>query len=98
MAVKLRLARAGTHNRPFYWIVAADERMPRDGRFIEKLGTYNPRTEPRDVKLKTERIHHWLDKGAKPTEAVREILRDQGVLKSRVKAKPASAVEPAGQS
>jgi len=83
MSVKLRLARAGTHKRPYYWIVAADTRMPRDGRFLEKLGTYDPLKKPSAVEMKTERIHHWLDQGAKPTDAVRELLRDQGVLKAR---------------
>jgi len=89
MAVKLRLTRAGAHKRPVYWIVAADSRMARDGRFLEKLGTYNPRTEPRSLTLKSDRIHHWLDKGATPTAAVRELLRDEGILKARVKAPPA---------
>ena len=87
MAVKLRLARAGTHKRPFYWIVAADARMPRDGRFLEKLGTYNPKTSPPEVQLKSERIHHWLDKGAQPTPPVRELLRNQGILRARAEAK-----------
>ena len=83
MSVKLRLARAGTHKRPFYWVVAADTRMPRNGRFLEKLGTYNPRTKPSSVTLKEDRIHYWLDQGAQPTDAVRELLRGQGLLKAR---------------
>jgi small subunit ribosomal protein S16 len=103
MAVKLRLARAGTHNRAYYWIVAADKRMPRDGRFLEKVGTYNPRTKPSTVDLKLERVQHWLDNGAEPTSAVRELLRGQGVLKARAEAKKAAkaaaapATEPAPQ-
>ena len=87
MAVKLRLARAGTHKRPYYWIVAAESAMPRDGRFLEKLGVYNPRTQPRTLDLKTDRIHFWMDRGALPTDAVRELLRDQGLLKLRAEAK-----------
>ena len=83
MAVKPRLARAGTHKRPYYWIVAADGRMPRDGRFLEKLGTYDPLKKPSAVEIKTERVHHWLDLGAKPTDAVRELFRDQGILRAR---------------
>lgn len=85
MAVKLRLSRTGTHKRPHYWIVAADIHTPRDGRYLEKLGTYDPSSNPRTSQLNTERIHHWLDKGAVPTDAVRELLRDQGILKARVK-------------
>ncbi len=83
MATKLRLARKGSNKNPFYWIVAVDSRMPRDGKFLEKLGTYNPRTDPREVLLKTDRINHWLDRGATPTDAVRKLLRNQGVLRAR---------------
>jgi small subunit ribosomal protein S16 len=95
MAVKLRLARTGTHKRPHFWIVATDSRNPRDGRYLEKLGTYDPKSEPRTSALKIERIHHWLDKGATPTDVVRELLRDQGILKARVK-KAEQPAEPAG--
>jgi len=93
MAAVLRLARAGTHKRPYFWIVAADNRMPRDGRYLEKLGTYNPRTKPSAVNLKTERIGYWLDQGARPSDAVRELLRGQGILKARAaeKAEPGAA-------
>jgi small subunit ribosomal protein S16 len=91
MAAVLRLARAGTHKRPYYWVVAADNRMPRDGRYLEKLGTYNPRTTPSAVNLKTERIAYWLDNGALPSDAVREILRGQGILKARAGAKAGKA-------
>jgi len=94
MAVKLRLARVGTHKRPFYWIVAAESAMPRDGRFLEKLGVYNPRTRPRTLDLKAERINFWMDRGALPTDAVRELLRDQGILKLRAEA--AAGTEGAG--
>ena len=98
MAVKLRLARAGTHKRPYYWIVAADGRMPRDGRYLEKLGVYDPKSNPRSSQLKSERIHYWLDKGATPTEAVRGLLREQGILKARVKKSDAPPAEPAPAS
>ena len=71
MSMKIRLARGGSKKRPFYRIVAADSRMPRDGRFIEKLGTYNPLL-PKDsedrVKMDVERVQHWLDQGAQPTD------------------------------
>jgi small subunit ribosomal protein S16 len=81
MAMKIRLARAGSKKRPFYRIVAADSRMPRDGRFIEKLGTYNPLL-PKDseerVKMDMERIQHWLDKGAQPTDRIARMLEAAG--------------------
>ncbi len=83
MAVKLRLARKGTTKKPFYWIVAQDVQMPRNGRFLEKLGTYNPRTDPASLELKTDRINLWLDKGATPTSPVRSLLREYGILKAR---------------
>lgn len=82
MAVKLRLKRTGGHKRPQYWIVAADSRMPRDGRFLEKLGTYNPGVKPRQVTLKNDRVRYWLKKGAQPTEVVLKLLREQGLLKA----------------
>ena len=82
MAIKIRLARGGSKKRPFYRIVAADSRMPRDGRFIEKLGTYNPLL-PKDsaerVKMDIERVQHWLDHGAQPTDRVARFLEAAGV-------------------
>ena len=82
MAMKIRLARGGSKKRPFYRIVAADSRMPRDGRFIEKLGTYNPLL-PKDseerVKMNMERIQYWLDKGAQPTDRIARMLEAAGV-------------------
>ena len=80
MAVKLRLQRKGRKKSPFYHIVAADNRAPRDGRFIEKLGTYNPLTVPATIVLNNERTYDWLMKGAQPTDTVRAILRFKGVL------------------
>lgn len=72
--VKLRLKRIGAKKRPFYRIVAADSRAPRDGKFLETVGTYDPRQQPSEVTLKEDRIRYWLDNGAQPTETVRGIL------------------------
>jgi small subunit ribosomal protein S16 len=94
MAVKIRLARGGTKKRPFYRIVAADERAPRDGRFIEKLGTYNPllaSDNAERVKLDVERIQHWLSKGAKPTDRVLRFLDQAGVMKREARHNPKKA-------
>lgn len=82
MAVKLRLSRKGAKKRPFYWIVAADERMPRDGRYLEKIGTYNPMLAKDDanrVSLDAERAKYWIDNGAQPTERVAIFLGKAGV-------------------
>lgn len=75
MAVRIRLARHGTTNRPFYRIVAADSRSPRDGRYIELLGTYDPLQDPTAVTLKPERINYWLGVGAKPSDTVKSIFK-----------------------
>ena len=75
MAVKIRLARHGAKKRPFYRIVAADSEAPRDGKFLENLGTYNPLLDPEEVTVKTERIKHWMEKGATPTATVKSILK-----------------------
>ncbi len=80
MAVKLRLQRKGRKKAPFYHIVVADARSPRDGRFIEKIGTYNPLTVPATIELDREKAYDWLIKGAQPTDTVRAILRFKGVL------------------
>lgn len=82
MAMKIRLARGGSKKRPFYRIVAADSRMPRDGRFIEKLGTYNPllaKDSEDRVKMDVERMQHWLGQGAQPTDRVARMLEAAGV-------------------
>ncbi len=81
MAVKLRLKRMGAKGRPFYRIVAADARSPRDGRFIETLGTYDPIVEPAEIKLNEELALSWLQKGAQPTDTVRSLLSKQGIMK-----------------
>ncbi|CVH75209.1 30S ribosomal protein S16 [Clostridiales bacterium CHKCI006] len=81
MAVKLRLRRMGAKKNPFYRIVAADSRSPRDGRFIEIVGTYDPKTNPATVTLKEEEIMKWLNDGAQPTDTVRSILSKAGIMK-----------------
>ena len=95
MAMKIRLARGGSKKRPFYRIVAADSRMPRDGRFIEKLGTYNPLL-PKDseerVKMDMERVQHWLGLGAQPTDRVARMLEAAGVREKKVRNNPEKAV------
>ncbi len=80
MAVKIRLKRMGTKKKPFYRIVVADSRSPRDGRFIETVGTYNPLTEPATVEVKEEAVLEWLLKGAQPSDTVRNILSKQGIM------------------
>ncbi len=80
MAVKIRLQRRGRRKAPFYHIVAADARAPRDGRFIEKLGTYNPLTQPATIELNVDRAYYWLMNGAQPTDTALAILRFKGVL------------------
>ena len=91
MAMKIRLARGGSKKRPFYRIVAADSRMPRDGRFIEKLGTYNPLL-PKDseerVKMNIERVEYWLGQGAQPTDRVARMLEAAGHRPKTERANP----------
>ncbi len=79
MAVKIRLTRKGTKKKPFYRIVAADVEAPRNGRFIETLGTYDPMMDPAKVTLKEERVNYWLKEGAQPTTTVRSLLKKEGV-------------------
>lgn len=81
--VKLRLQRYGTRKRPFYRIVVAESRAPRDGRFIEILGTYDPVDYAGTVKLKEDRVAYWLEKGAQPTDTVRGLLRKNGAIASK---------------
>ena len=79
MATKIRLARFGSKKNPIYRVVVADERAPRDGRFIEIVGRYNPRTEPSTIELDELKIRDWLSKGAQPTDSVRRLLKAKGV-------------------
>ena len=98
MAMKIRLARGGSKKRPFYRIVAADSRMPRDGRYVEKLGTYNPllaKDSEDRVKMNLERIQYWLGEGAQATDRVSRMLEAAGVLEKKERNNPQKAV--AGQ-
>ena len=80
MAVKIRLRRMGAKKTPFYRVVVADSRYPRDGRFIEEIGYYNPTTEPATVKIDAEAAKKWIGNGAQPTDTVRSILKNQGII------------------
>lgn len=81
MAVKIRLKRMGAKKAPFYRVVVADSRYPRDGRFIEEIGTYNPLTEPADIKIDAEKAQKWLGNGAQPTDTVKVLLKKSGITK-----------------
>ncbi|GIK50614.1 MAG: 30S ribosomal protein S16 [Hyphomonadaceae bacterium] len=94
MSLKIRLARGGAKKRPFYSIVVADSRSPRDGRFIEKVGTYNPilkSEDPNRVTLKLDRIQEWMSKGAQPTDRVARFLDQAGVMKREARNNPNKA-------
>ncbi|UCD80341.1 MAG: 30S ribosomal protein S16 [Desulfobacterales bacterium] len=82
MAVKIRLARHGAKKKPFYRIVVADSESPRDGRYLENVGTYDPLFDPAKVSLKSERIKYWMDQGAKPSDTVRSLLKKEGFYAS----------------
>ena len=81
MAVKMRLRRMGAKKAPFYRVVVADERSPRDGRFIDEIGYYNPLTNPADIKIDAEKAEKWLNNGAQPTETVKSLLKKSGIVK-----------------
>lgn len=80
MAVKIRLRRIGSKGNPFYRVVVADSRYPRDGRFIEEIGTYNPMVEPSEFKVDTEKAKAWIANGAQPTDTVKTLLKKEGIL------------------
>lgn len=80
MAVKIRLKRMGANKRPFYRIVVADSRAPRDGRFIEEIGYYNPISEPKQIKIDNEKAEKWLKNGAQPTNTVRDLFKENGII------------------
>ncbi|MEW6546354.1 MAG: 30S ribosomal protein S16 [Bacillota bacterium] len=82
MAVRIRLKRMGAKNRPFYRLVVADSRSPRDGRFIEEIGYYDPTTEPATVSVKQERVLDWLRKGAQPSDTARALLEKSGTWRA----------------
>jgi small subunit ribosomal protein S16 len=79
MAARIRLARVGSKKNPIYRVVVADSRSPRDGRFIEIVGRYNPQTQPSTIDLDAEKIQHWISKGAQPSDSVRRLLKSQGM-------------------
>jgi small subunit ribosomal protein S16 len=79
VAVRIRLTRVGSRNNPVWRVVATDRRSPRDGRFLEVLGHYNPRTDPSTIELKEERVRHWMSQGAEPTHAVKKLLKARGI-------------------
>ncbi|WP_112795372.1 30S ribosomal protein S16 [Rhizobium sp. SYY.PMSO] len=94
MALKIRLARGGSKKRPYYHVVVADARSPRDGRFLEKLGSWNPmlaKDDAKRVELDGERIKHWLDNGAQPTDRVLRFLAEAGLAKRDAKSNPEKA-------
>ena len=91
--VKIRLRRVGRKKAPMYRIVVADSKSPRDGKFIEIVGQYQPRTGEQALNLNTDRVNHWLDVGAQPTDTVRSLLRKAGVLKQRHETRLASKLQ-----
>ena len=80
MAVKMRLTRLGAKKAPFYRVIVADSRSPRDGRFIEEIGYYNPLTEPAEIKIDAEKAKKWIANGAQPTETVKSLLKKSGIV------------------
>jgi small subunit ribosomal protein S16 len=80
MSVKIRLARHGAKKKPFYRIVVTDNESPRDGRFLEMVGTYNPLQDPAEVTLKAERVEYWIGQGAIPTDTVKNLLKKEGII------------------
>ena len=81
MAVKIRLKRMGATRAPFYRVVVADSRFPRDGRFIEQVGTYNPMTDPATCEFDAEKIQKWIGNGAQPTDTVKRLLKEKDIIK-----------------
>ena len=80
MAIKLRLKRMGAKKKPFYRIIASDSRSPRDGRFIDEIGYYNPTVDPPEIKIDSEKAQKWIKSGAQPTDTVRSLMKKAGVL------------------
>ncbi len=80
MAVKIRLKRMGSHKKPFYRIVVADSRSPRDGKFIEEIGYFNPLTEPVQLKVDSDKVKQWLGNGAQPSDTVRDLFKKNGII------------------
>jgi small subunit ribosomal protein S16 len=95
MSMKIRLARGGSKKRPFYAIVASDSRMPRDGRFLEKLGTYNPllaKDSEDRIRMNVERVQYWLGQGAQPTDRIARMLEAAGIREKTVRSNPKAGV------
>lgn len=82
MSVKIRLKRMGAKKSPFYRLVVADSRSPRDGKFIEEIGYYNPITDPAEIKIDAEKAKKWLDNGAQPSDTVRKLLKKSGIIEA----------------
>lgn len=97
MAVKIRLKRMGANKKPFYRVIVADGRAPRDGRFIDELGYYNPLKEPAEVKIDVEKAEKWLANGAQPTDTVKRIFNNAGISKPKA-VKEAPAVTKAAET
>ncbi len=93
MAVKIRLTRMGDKKSPFYRVVVADSRAPRDGKFIDIVGTYNPKTSPAEIKIDSEKATEWINKGAQPTDTVRALLVGAGVLEAKVMPAKTNAIK-----
>lgn len=91
--VRIRLRRVGAKKQPSYRIIAADKESPRDGRFLENLGFYNPRTQPATIQLKEDRIYDWMDKGAQPSESAEQVMRSAGLLDRYARYKKGEALE-----
>jgi small subunit ribosomal protein S16 len=97
MSVRVRLTRVGSKKNPFWRVVVSDQRSPRDGRFIEAIGHYNPRTEPSTIVIDEERLNHWLGRGAQPTNTVKKLLKAHAGAGTKEPA-PAEPAEPASDS
>lgn len=95
MSVKIRLKRMGAKKKPFYRVVVADSHSPRDGKFIEELGYYNPLTNPADLKIDVEKAVKWLSNGAQPTDTVRSLFKKAGIAKPAKVAQPEATTEAA---
>jgi small subunit ribosomal protein S16 len=91
--VKIRLKRMGAKKRPFYRLVVADSRSPRDGRFIEEVGTYDPIANPAKVSIDADRVRDWMNRGARPSDIARKLLEQQGVLQRAARPRPAAAAK-----
>jgi len=95
LAVRIRLRRTGAKKQPSYRVVVADKRSPRDGRFIENIGHYNPRTEPMTFEINEERARYWLSQGAQPSDAVARLLEKMGIIERKLRYAGRAAAEPA---